>query len=159
MLSLHNVIIGRLINNEKNHLLSPEWQILSVFRELVHSRRIKVSVIALISHKPSTNSYWVGWALNASKIHLTEIDLKVVAAVPTASSLTRFLGHTDCEWQLASDHFGKWAHGSKLAKLRNSRQPQTQTQAGRNFHRTFLEKDIFFQRLLMRVQGFVFPLS
>ena len=61
---------------------------------------------------PSSNSYWAGRAHYASKIPLTEIDLKVVAAGPTASFLTGFLGHVDCEWQLASDRFGKWAHGS-----------------------------------------------
>lgn len=65
--------------------------------EIVHSSQIKVSADALISHGPSSNSYWVEWAHYASKIPLTEIDLKVVAAGPTASFLTRFLGHTDCE--------------------------------------------------------------
>lgn len=46
---------------------------------------------------PSSNSYWAGRAHYASKIPLTEIDLKVVAAGPTASFLTGFLGHVDCE--------------------------------------------------------------
>lgn len=37
-----------------------------------------------ISNGPSSNSYWVGWAHYTSIIPPTEIDLKVVAAGPTA---------------------------------------------------------------------------
>lgn len=81
--------------------------------EKVHSSQNKVSVNVLISHGPSSNSYWASWAYYASKIPPTEIDFKkVVAAGPAASLLTRFLGHIDCEWQLTSDRFGKWVHGS-----------------------------------------------
>lgn len=79
---------------------------------MIHSSQIKVSVNALISHGPTSYSYWVGRSHYASKFPPTEIDLKVVAAGPTASFLTRFLGHIDCDWQLVLDRLGKRVRGS-----------------------------------------------